>query len=222
MGKEKLNVLELMHTLVNDYDTEISPNEVMILYAVQVKDKEMFTDIKDRCKSEYYFKESIEWLLRKDFLKNNTTERFVIKFDNLSISNTVVLNLVNLIDVSKKELPEEVSDLNTLTDLWYALWPQGVRPNGYLVRSGRSPVMKKLAKFRKEYPEFSDDVIIEATHQYIKRCSLKGYAYMKTASYFIYKDNESVLAGECERINSQPQQQETDKTISQADDSKIL
>ena len=116
------------------------------------------------------------------------------------------------------ESPKEVSKL---VDVWYELWPVGVRPNGYLVRSGKKPVGKKLLKFIKEYPEFSEEVILEATAQYVKSYALKGYSFMKTASYFIYKDGESVLAGECEKYIATPQR-ESDDTISTADDSRLI
>ena len=226
MIKEKLNVLELMHTFITDYDAEISPNEGMLLYAIQHKDSELFADIKDRCKSDYYFKESIEWLLRKGIIINNGDEKFVIKVENLVLSNVIRLNMSNLISAASEEsttLGEDYKVFNTFVDIWYELWPKGVRPNGYLVRSGKKPVYKKLLKFTKEYPEYSQETILEATNQYVKRYSLKGYSYMKTASYFVYKDGESVLAGECERIETQPQREQEDEgVISSANTDRLL
>jgi len=220
---KKLNVLESVHSIINDFDGEISLNELLILYAIQSEDKELFLDIKDRCKSDYYFKESIEWLLRKGFMENKNPDKFVISFQNLELNNQIIesLNNINLIDINVTEAKSDSKVISNFVNVWYELWPVGVRPNGYLVRSGKKPVEKKLLKFIKEYPEFSEETILEATAQYVKRYALKGYAFMKTASYFIYKDGESVLAGECEKFIATPRR-EIDDTKSTADESRLL
>lgn len=227
MLENKLNVLESVNTLVDEFDGRISYNEVMILYSLQCKDKELYTSIRERCKSDYYFRESIDWLLRSGYIKNNNPDMFVIGFDKLEITNPAELNRVNLLNINLTESQTsdkiEPDDFNQFVTDWYELWPVGVRTAGYLVRSGKKPVEKKLNKFIKDYPEFTPEIIMEATAQYIKRCSLKGYAFMKTASYFIIKDGESTLAGECERVqHAPPPIRETDDTKSSADDSKLL
>jgi len=223
MSSKQLNVLESVHSIINDFDNGISPNELLILYAIQSSDKELFLDIKDRCKSDYYFKESIEWLLRNGFMKNKNPDKFVIRFDNLEVCSSSVesLNKTNLIDIDIPEVKTTSKDISKFVNIWYELWPVGVRPNGYLVRSGKKPVEKKLRKFVKEYPEFDEEVILEATAQYVKQYQLKGYSFMKTASYFIYKDGESTLAGECEKYIATPKR-DIDDVKSTADDSRLL
>ena len=222
MLNEKLNILENTIMVMNEVNEEISPNELLILYAVSIGDKELFFNIQHRCKSNYYFKESIEWLLRKGFINNASEDRYEVKFENLSIVNQHSLEDVNLLDIKFESEIMAMEISKDFIDDWYVLWPVGVRTSNYLVRSGRKPVEKKMKKFVKDYPEYDESIIIEATKQYIKQFKLKGYSYMKTASYFILKDGESTLAGECDRLlHSSKKVGETD-IKSSANDSKIL
>ena len=82
------------------------------------------------------------------------------------------------------------------------MFPQGIRSGGYLVRSDEPTIANKLRKFMKNFKQYSKDQILEATQRYIDRKRAEGWKYMKTASYFIYKDGESTLATECEMLNT--------------------
>lgn len=84
---------------------------------------------------------------------------------------------------------------------WYNLFPKGVKSGGYYVKSDLSGCMKKMRKFQSQHPEFSQQIILDATKNYIENCEKKGYQYMKIAPYFIEKDGVSMLAGECDALS---------------------
>ncbi len=78
---------------------------------------------------------------------------------------------------------------------YYDLFPTGVRSGGYPVRDGLPNVIKKMIQFRKEYPDVSDEDILSATEKYVRDKKKEGYAFMKLASFLIYKDRSSTLIG---------------------------
>ena len=89
-----------------------------------------------------------------------------------------------------EKLPMEV-----FCEKYYDLFPKGVRSGGYPVRDGLSNVIKKMIQFRKEYPDVTDEEILSATERYVKDKKKEGYAFMKLASFLIYKDRTSTLIG---------------------------
>jgi hypothetical protein len=81
---------------------------------------------------------------------------------------------------------------------WYDLFPKGIKSGGYYVRTSIKDCDKKMHKFLLDNSEFSKDVILEATKNYIEDMKSKNYAMMKLAPNFIYKDGVSMLSGSCE------------------------
>lgn len=81
---------------------------------------------------------------------------------------------------------------------WVDLWPKGIQSGGYRIRPSLNEAQAKMKRFCNIHPEYSKETIIEATKNYIDRFSIKGYNYIKLGKYFIFKDNESTLADECE------------------------
>jgi hypothetical protein len=95
-------------------------------------------------------------------------------------------------------------------------------PDSTTLPGGRIPTSRELAKqgvdeikgkfvwFRKAYPEYSWDVILDATEYYVYLKSLDGYNYMVTSSYFIKKHDPrtkeiaSKLADHCQLITENP------------------
>lgn len=78
------------------------------------------------------------------------------------------------------------------------LFPKGVRTGGYLVRADEAGVAEKMRKFLKVH-KYTEEEILEATRRYVEERRQDGWKYMKTASYFIYKDGQSALASFCEQ-----------------------
>lgn len=85
-------------------------------------------------------------------------------------------------------------------DEFREIFPKGVRSGGLPVRGDKQSCLKKIRKFLKEYTEYDKDLILKATKNYVENKARDQYNYMQTAHYFIYKNNTSTLAAECENI----------------------
>lgn len=81
------------------------------------------------------------------------------------------------------------------------------------LRCKEAQLIPRMIKFRKEYPEYSKDTILQATRAYINAQG-GNYTYTRNALYFIYKgvgsDKVSDLANYCYQITAAAQ---TDKKL---------
>jgi len=128
----------------------------------------------------------IEPLLDRKLIRSVSTSS--LAFDNLRLDEKSFLELQKIESVSK------------WYDQWFELWPVGVKTGGYYVRTDQQGCKTKLSKFVKKYPQYTKDVIMEATQRYLFQRSLHGYEYTKLAPNFIEQHGVSVLAGECENV----------------------
>ena len=80
------------------------------------------------------------------------------------------------------------------------LYPAGVISGNLSVKSPQRDVEKKLKQFFEYYKHYTPEQVKLATSAYVNECQRKNYAYMKTLSYFILKNQESTLAGWIERL----------------------
>lgn len=99
---------------------------------------------------------------------------------------------------TKKVLIEDSSDIDTFCEEQYNKFPEKVKTGGYLVRSGLTAFKLKLKKFMTVNKNYTRETISRAFDLYIQEKRKTAWTYMKTASYFVSKDNESVLASYCE------------------------
>lgn len=99
---------------------------------------------------------------------------------------------------TKKVLIEDSSDIDTFCEEQYNKFPEKIKTGGYLVRSGLTAFKLKLKKFMTVNKNYSRETISKAFDLYIQEKRKTAWSYMKTASYFVSKDNESVLASYCE------------------------
>lgn len=88
------------------------------------------------------------------------------------------------------------------------LFPVGVLSGGYPVRGNKQSCITKMNIFFKkftikEYPQYTKEVILEATANYINRKEKEGFKYMQLSHYFIFKDGISNLASECDLLIEQ-------------------
>lgn len=84
---------------------------------------------------------------------------------------------------------------------WREIFPEGVNAGGFRYRGDRAEVIKKMIKFVNTH-DYSLQQIFQATRDYVERFSLKGYAYMQLAHYFIEKRGVgSTLSSECEALS---------------------
>jgi hypothetical protein len=83
---------------------------------------------------------------------------------------------------------------------WRAIFPEGVNSGGYRYRGDKGSCLTKMIKFVNTH-DYTVDQIFQATTDYVERFSLKGYAYMQLAHYFIEKKGVgSTLSAECEGL----------------------
>lgn len=78
------------------------------------------------------------------------------------------------------------------------LFPKGVRSGGYPVRGSKKGCLLKMERFVKDNPQYTKDMIMNVTAEYVDRKRRQSYQHMKLADYFIDKDGVSMLAAECE------------------------
>jgi hypothetical protein len=114
----------------------------------------------------------------------------------------ITQDIVYLRDRAMGLFGKQSDDILELTKKFRELFPASIRTGGYLVKSSESDIANKLRKFMKNYKNVTQEQILEATRRFVARKRQEGWQYMKTASYFIYKDNESVLAAEIENLQT--------------------
>jgi len=100
--------------------------------------------------------------------------------------------------VGRKKKITTAKEVNIWIDSWRELFPKGVNAGGFRYRGDKQEVLKKMIKFVNDN-DFTVEQIFQVTKEYIERYSLKGFAYMYLAHYFIEKKGVgSTLASECE------------------------
>ena len=95
------------------------------------------------------------------------------------------------------------------------IFPTQKLPSNKYARGNIKNIEVNFMWFFQEYPDYSWDVILEATEKYVEEYRLENYQYMRTAMYFIKKlkdgTAESELANYCDiALNSEdyiPQRQ---------------
>lgn len=113
--------------------------------------------------------------------------------------------------VGVKKKKHSAADVKQWIDDWRSIFPSGVNNGGYRYRGDKGECIKKMVKFVNDH-DFTTDQIFQATKDYVERFSLKGYAYMQLAHFFIHKQGVgSSLAAECEGLNERKPKEEGDK-----------
>lgn len=170
-------------------ELEITPNQYVLAYCIHYNFKSEYLELIGSYKSECV-KEDIFCLLEKGYLNNGNPENiYEIVFDKCEIIG--IFN--DLKDEPNIDSFEEFATKYRLT------FPSGVISGNQYVRSSERDIQAKLKKFEKEY-NYDRSTILKAAKNYVDRCKLKNYSYMKLAHFFIFKNNESALASECEAI----------------------
>jgi len=134
-------------------------------------------------------------LLIDEYLGMHDSKRGFV-FSNLFITKNFINRFIEKPTVSKVN-GECVEDW---IDIWYNLFPKGVKSGGYLVRSDKHGCTNKMKKFIKKYPEFTKDIILKATYDYLQYYRMKNWNFVSLAHYFIEKNSMSILSGQCELI----------------------
>jgi len=140
-------------------------------------------------------KNDFEFLVSNEYLGLHNPQKGYV-FSNLFITKKFINKFIEK-EVKSKLEQESVEDW---IDLWYNLFPKGVKSGGYLVRSDKNGCLNKMKKFCKKNPDFTKEIILKATSDYIDYYRMRNWSYMTSAHYLIYKNDISLLAGQCEMI----------------------
>lgn len=133
----------------------------------------------------------------------------LVKFalnDDLPVFNTTD-EIVDEWIATTKQVKSSKSDkiekeVSNWIDAWVNLFPVGVKNQaGKLLRMDKKSCLNKMIQFVKDYPEYSRELIFEATESYLDIRAEDDYKYARAAIYFIGKRNEgSDLASTCDAI----------------------
>lgn len=136
-----------------------------------------------------YSLESLDYIRITDDIYNDdltaNIDCFFVKEKGISLFLSDSINF--------KDLAEKIRNL----------FPAGIKTGGYYVRGSVSSIEAKLKKFNKKFPQYSEEDIINATKNYIDRKRKENWNMIKTAENFIFKDEVSILAAECENLRDE-------------------
>lgn len=168
----------------------ITPNQYVNIYLLELKDIDTIKGFMD-INGEDYTKKDFYNLYIKDLITNEIDE-----------NNEEELNIENLKlnkNIQQQILEKERKFLDFVNS-YYELFPKGVKTGNLFVKSNKAKCGSKLKKFIQNHKEYTEEIILQATKNYIEYCKRKNYEFMKTAFYFIDKDGVSILESECENI----------------------
>jgi hypothetical protein len=136
-----------------------------------------------------------DFLVQNEYLGMHDTKKGYV-FSNFFVTRKFINNFIDKEKKSKfdKEVVED------WIDIWYNLFPKGVKSGGYLIRSDKNGCLNKMKKFCKKYPDFTKEIILKATSDYIDYYRMRNWSYISLAHYLINKNDISLLAGQCEMI----------------------
>jgi hypothetical protein len=119
--------------------------------------------------------------------------------DNITEKGRKFINEI-FFDTNKPYVPPSTKEIVDLCTQFRDFFPKGVKTNNHPVRGNLTNIIRKMRKFKREFPNYTDETILTATKQYVAGKAKEGYAFMKVAEYLIYKDNNSTLASLCDAM----------------------
>ena len=163
--------------LMSDYG--LTPNEVFYLKMLSKGSKSMFGN-----------------MVNIDYLKD--IETIDSNGDITEKGRTFVREI--FFDVNKLIIPKSKEEIVEIATKFRDLFPKGVKTNNHPVRGNLTNIIRKMRKFKSDFPQYTDEIILAATKQYVTGKAKEGYGFMKVAEYVIYKDGDSMLASLCDAM----------------------
>lgn len=80
------------------------------------------------------------------------------------------------------------------------IFPNRKLPSGKSARTNFDDLKRKMVEFLIKYPQYDWNTILDAAEHYVETYRKADYMFMKTAGYYIMKNNESDLATDCELL----------------------
>ena len=132
-------------------------------------------------------------LMNKQFSINEQGEKIIKSIDKLFISNK---------NIKIEDLMGQ--DVEIHLDSYIKTFPTAKLPNGKYARGNKKNILTNFKWFFQNY-DYDWPTILQATDQYVNEYRVNNYMYMRTALYFIRKDDgtrtvHSDLADYCEKI----------------------
>lgn len=120
--------------------------------------------------------------------------------DKYEIINSYIKAVFEETEEEKKKEEKESTNIKSLVEEYRNLFPKGTNRDGYPYKGDKQGCVKKMNRFIKLNPEFTPDVILQATQKYINEKRKDNFNYMHLAHYFIEKNGVSALSAFCEQI----------------------
>lgn len=174
---------------------KITVSQYALLYLLSTQTEDYTLEYINNCGK--FKMEELKDLVSKGYLlpfdENKTT------FKDIKVSEKFKSNLKNTISIEE------------LSKKYVELFPKGIKSGGYYVKTSYKSCTRKLKKFLEDYPEFTPDIILKATENYVADMAERNYDKMRLAPYFIEKDGISGLWTYCDRlVNSNDYEEEND------------
>ena len=160
--------------------TTLTPNQIYLLYSLKIKVVPLHINIS----LELRLLEAGEWLIDKKLTEKS----------------------LRIIDTLDKE--KDIKVINTFSEKvkeYLETFPKIKLPTGKPARSNFNEVCDAFDWFFKTYSDYSWDVILKATENYVIQYQETSFMYMRTSKYFIRKQNadktwSSDLAEQCQMV----------------------
>lgn len=206
--------------LIKLIDNTITIQNYLFLQIVYHQDYESLKSYK--AITDFYTRDDILFLMSLELIE------FIEEEKGLYLNNlkTTIKFKELFLDIRGSSLPDEeeiekkkkvIKNDNWMKD-WYDLFPRGIKNGQYPIKGDRKGCFNKLNKFVKDYPEYSIDIIMKATKNYIDQSRLNNYRFMQQAHYFVSKNNMSTLSSYCEMILDKGEGSDGDGKVDYIDD----
>lgn len=142
----------------------------------------MDKEILEKIKEKESYNEEIVVLLLNDLQKTGWIK--ITNYENLVIS------------LRLKTEKHIMAEPNTFIKNWSQLW-HGKKADGYYLAQPPKENLSRMMVFMRENPEFSPEVIMEATERYLQEKSEVNFLYAKKSNKFIASEEGSTLYAYC-------------------------
>lgn len=131
----------------------------------------------------------------------------VLKLNDANLVNIQHLGVIKIEDIAKtkylitQEHVKKAQKLLSVDEIswieeYLNLFPEGVKSMGYYVRGSKSAALANMKAFMNEH-DYSKEVILGATKDYVDKMKHVGYRGMQLSHYFISKNKNSTLESYC-------------------------
>ena len=166
----------------------LTANELLILSILYNRKDDLLKELA----SNVHYLMALTELKRKEFIMVTGQISRNMSLNDILISEKA-MRLVN-----KKTKAAFKREVALWIDEYRSLFPKGLNNNHHPYKGSKKGCIDKMASFVMSNPNFSKELILKVTKNYITEKAKDNYAYMSEAHYFIEKNNVSPMEGLCE------------------------